>query len=326
MTLKPFVINQTDLTFLLQQVTFQPLFDLSGNAMVNWNGTDPVMDRNGVIIDLTGLSAEQAIALYGIGFPSAVAPVGVRDVTGYHNNLFGTQADWGTVDQVFRRDIAADFDNYIRNPLATAKVTIDPDTFDLKITYLNGSPDVIIPASVYATLVDITTIKQITLNAAATNVTFTQDSGVKLPAINLSLVSDYAAAMAGQVAAPNYATSVSADGSVISQANVVDATPRMISRTITTADVNLLKDAAGHYVEWRPDQYASDAVYKALIDGSGVNIAQLVVGAKIVAPFDVLAELVDAHGAPLVWALNAGDNPTMNYVSSGIYAGRHCIH
>jgi Ca2+-binding RTX toxin-like protein len=317
MTLKPFVINQTDLTFLLQQVTFQPLFDLSGNAMVNWNGTDPVVDRTGAIIDLTGLSAAEAIALYGIGFPSAVAPVGVRDVTGYHNNLFGTQADWGTVDQIFRRDIAADFDNYVKNPLATATVSIDPDTFALTINYADPLKiDVVIAQSVYAPLVDITTIKQITLNAAATSVTFTQDNGVKLPTINLMAVLNFAAAMTGEVAAPNFVTSVSADGSVISQANVVDATPRMITRTITTADVNLLKDAAGHYVEWRADQYASDPVYKALIDGSGVNIAQLVEGAKIVAP----------AGLALVWDPTA-DSASIVYKSLLTFiAGTGTLH
>ncbi len=42
--------------------------------------------------------------------------IGIRDVSGLHNNLFGTQADWGAVDVPFRRDIAADFTNYVTSP------------------------------------------------------------------------------------------------------------------------------------------------------------------------------------------------------------------
>jgi hypothetical protein len=36
--LKPFVINQTDLDFILSQLNFLPLFDAAGNAIILWDG------------------------------------------------------------------------------------------------------------------------------------------------------------------------------------------------------------------------------------------------------------------------------------------------
>ncbi len=40
-SLKPFVLNLDDLNFLLKHVTFRPLFDASGNALIAWDGTGP---------------------------------------------------------------------------------------------------------------------------------------------------------------------------------------------------------------------------------------------------------------------------------------------
>jgi Ca2+-binding RTX toxin-like protein len=57
-----------------------------------------------------------AIAAYGVGFPSVTAPIGIRDVSGFHNNLFGTQAQWGMVDVPFERSVPADYGNYVTTP------------------------------------------------------------------------------------------------------------------------------------------------------------------------------------------------------------------
>lgn len=121
--LKPFVINLNDLAFLLEQVNFVPLFDAQGNAVVNWDGTTPVYDtHNNLLSDGSGNAAANVQALgridpitgsYVAGFPDVSAPIGVRDVTGFHNNLFGTQADWGAVDVPFVRQIPADYSNYV---------------------------------------------------------------------------------------------------------------------------------------------------------------------------------------------------------------------
>ena len=103
---KPFVINLNDLAFLLQQVNFTPLFNAGGDAIVDWNGTTPVYDSKGQLIDLTGLDQNAAWAAYGHGFPSVSSFVGIRDVSGLHNNLFGTQQFWGAVDVPFSfRDV-----------------------------------------------------------------------------------------------------------------------------------------------------------------------------------------------------------------------------
>ena len=220
-TLKPFSINLADLTFLLAQVNFHPMFDapVNGNAVVDWNGTSTVYDALGNPYDLTGLNQQQAWAAYGHGFPSVSAPIGIRDVTGYHNNLFGSQADWGSVDVPFRRDIPADYSNYVTSPGA------------------------------------------------------------------------------------NYATTVNGSG-VVTQSSVIDYMPRIISNTITTAGVNLLKDGSGHYVAWDSARYANDSAYHQLIVDSGVDTATLVEGAKIVAPVTTEIAVLDAHGAPVIWSLS----------------------
>jgi Ca2+-binding RTX toxin-like protein len=229
--LKPFVINLNDLAYLLAQVNFVPLFDAStnGNGIV---GFDPAaMDAwdakgNKVWDHLThtgsyaGTPLTNAnVSLLGSGFPQVSAPVGIRDVTGYHNNLFGTQADWGMVDVPFVRQIAADYSNYVTTPGAD---------------YTLGS-------------------------------------------------------------------------------SVTDYMPRIISRTITTAGVNLLQDANGHFVEWSAAQYASDTAYQALVDAAGVDTSKLVEGAKIVAPLNTEVAVLDANGDPLIWSQTT-------YLSSMAYA------
>ncbi|MGL4395241.1 MAG: peroxidase family protein, partial [Hyphomicrobium sp.] len=225
--LKPFVINVNDLVYLLAQVNFHPMFDALGNGVVDWDGVTQVFDGRGVAYDITGMTQQQAWDAYGHGFPQVSSPIGIRDVTGLHNNLFGSQADWGAVDVPFRRDIPADFSNYVTSPGA------------------------------------------------------------------------------------NYATSVDGNG-VVTQSSVIDYMPRIISSTITTAGVNLLKDSGGHFVEWNAARYASDNAYQMLVNTSGVDISQLVEGAKIVAPSNTEIALLDGNGDPVVWLLS-------NYQASMVY-------
>lgn len=229
-TLKPFVINLNDLKFLLEQVGFVPLFDAAsnGNGLVAFTGATDAWNAKGVKLwDATTqtltVEAEAlgfaSLADLGTGFPHVSSPIGVRDVSGLHNNLFGTQSDWGAVDVPFRRDVAADFTNYVATPGAD---------------YTPG-------------------------------------------------------------------------------ANVIDMMPRIISRTITTAGVNLLRDGTGAFVEWDAALYGSDAAYAAVIDASGVTTANLVEGAKIVAPVTTEVAVLDANGAPLVWQ-------PADYLASAVYA------
>ena len=200
-TLKPFYLNSADLAYLLAQVSFVPLFDgpANSNGIVNfdpatmdaydargnllWDHLAQAGSYDGVILDANNVD------LLGLGFPQVSSPIGIRDVTGLHNNLFGDQSFWGSVDVPFRRDIPADFTKYVTSPGAD---------------YTPGS------------------------------------------------------------------------GTGSSGSDVLDYMPRIISQTITTASLNLLKDAQGHYVNWNKALYdaGTDLVYNTLIDNSGVDIMQ----------------------------------------------------
>lgn len=222
--LKPFYLNANDISYLLAQINFHPMFDAAGNAVVAWDGTSPVLDAQGNAYDLTGLSQQQAWDAYGHGFPSVSAPIGIRDVTGFHNNLYGTQAQWGTVGEAFVRLVPADYGNYITTPGA-----------------------------------------------------------------------NYADHSAGN--------------------EVIDMMPRIISRTITTGGVNLLKDVNGHFVTFDLALYNSSSTYKLFIDGAvgAANVVNLVDGAKVVAPLSTQVAVLDGNGDPLVWHQT-------DYQLSGAYA------
>ena len=115
--LKPFYFNLSDLTFILDQLNFRPLFDADGNAIVNWDGTGAVHDASGALLADLG-SAGANIGAYGTSYSSTTAAQGLRDVTGYNNNLLLVHADWGAVDQPFWRTIPADFTSYLQ-PLSS---------------------------------------------------------------------------------------------------------------------------------------------------------------------------------------------------------------
>jgi Ca2+-binding RTX toxin-like protein len=242
--LKPFVINTNDLVYLLSQVNFVPLFDSSvkGNALIAFDGSVNAYSAKGVLLwdSVTHAVTADAVALgytslgdLGQGFPSVSAPIGIRDVTGFYNNLYGTQADWGNVDAPFVRLAPADFNNYVSQAVGGT-------------------------------------------------------AGVN---------------------AVSYAPGVS----------VIDLMPRIISRTITTGGVNLLTDGpngTGHYVVWDSALYAdlspAGIAYKALVDGAGVNTANLVEGVKIVAPVTTQVVTLDNNGDPLVYT-------AANYQASMLY-------
>jgi hypothetical protein len=127
--LNAFVINLNDITYLLAKVKFVLIFTpTNGNGIVSFDPmTMDAWDANGnKAWDHTSQTGSYAgvdlssanVSLLGSGFPQVSAPIGIRDVTGYHNNLFGTQADWGTVDVPFVRQIAADYANYVTTPSA----------------------------------------------------------------------------------------------------------------------------------------------------------------------------------------------------------------
>ncbi len=112
--LKPFVLNATDFAFLSSQTTFRPLFDVNHNAILNWDGIGPIYDGVGTLIwDGTGMSALDAVALYGTSYQTITDLDGIRDPSGNNNNLSGVHWQWGAVDQLFPRMAAANYTGYV---------------------------------------------------------------------------------------------------------------------------------------------------------------------------------------------------------------------
>ena len=179
---------------------FRSLFDALGNAIINWNGTGTVYDRNHVPI-VGGIvagdaAALAAIAAHGTSYQSVTDLAGLRDVTGLNNNLSLVNATWGSVDQIFTRSAAADYAHYspIMQGVAAAAYAAAKDYYG---KYSDGS------------VVDGTPIGVFNIGG--------------------TLNTDYTVAAGGSQAA--------ADGTAISIKNVVDYTPRMISLATTTAGV-----------------------------------------------------------------------------------------
>ncbi len=238
-SLKPFVLNLSDLGFLLRQVTFRPLFDQFGNAIINWDGTSAIFDDQGTQIwNGVGLTPAQAIAVYGASYAHTTELTGVRDVSGLNNNLLKINQTWGSVDQPFPRTVPADFADYMK--------PVDPAVAG-SYGALNGGFD---------------------LN-------FNQPGNQYAPMTN-------------------YAVTFNPTGAPIIQ-NVVDYTPRMISRTTTTGGATPLLDVQGHIVNWDPALYASSTppglAYKAMIVASGVDISGLIDGAAVITDYGLLEAL-----------------------------------
>ena len=238
-SLKPFVLNLDDLNFLFDQVTFRPLFDAAGNLIFGWDGTQAIYDSSDVgthtqlspALDPNSATFATdfaaAVALYGQSYASTTDLSGVRDVTGLNNNLLQVHATWGTVDQPFSRTVAANFLDYVK-PLADPNPGVD--------------------------------------NAGIYYGDKTFAASLSTPASNyLTTVAVDGALNDGNASTTDIAVGNGQFGHV-TQASVIDYTPRMISQTITTAGVTMLTEGdlgfagpnAKHIVYNTP--YLSDGV------------------------------------------------------------------
>ena len=230
--LKPFQFNINDLNFIRDQIAFRPLFDMAGNAIVNWNGMGAIYDAKGVQYISAGLSADAAIAKFGSSYISVTESQGLRDVTGANNNLVLVNKFWGAVDQPFLQTVAPDFSQYIK-PLAASQA----DAFYAQQTF--GSSN---------------------------------------------------------LGPTDYLKTAAQVGGAAGTGDVVDYTPRMISRIITTGGSTPLQDDAvlhpvdgGQVLHWSASRYLTDLAYKTVIDAKIPTTAGLIEGAAITTDPGILA-------------------------------------
>lgn len=203
--LKSFPFTNLDMQFMKRQIDFRPLFSAAGDPIINWNGVGAIYDATGALVwDGLGLSPADAVAEYGISFPTYTSSIGLRNLDGLYNNLF--HYTWGNTNLPFLQRTQISYDSYVK-PLSAS----DPNAFYGKKF------------------------------ATAQNADYTK-------------IGDNLA-----TADVNEATSVQ---------NVVDYTPRMISRLVTTAGVtfNTAGDGTTHLAK---DQsgYTSVQDYGQLLGG-----------------------------------------------------------
>ncbi|RFC62254.1 hypothetical protein DYI37_17265 [Fulvimarina endophytica] len=122
-SLKPFVINATDIRFLTDQVGFLPLFDAQGRIIVAWDGVGPVFDFSGNPYAEQG-SPQANLAKWGQSYQNFTDLSGTRDVSGYWNNLAPLLAHYGDTGQLFPRMMTADYSGYLVQ--VTGNPTIGP--------------------------------------------------------------------------------------------------------------------------------------------------------------------------------------------------------
>ena len=212
--LKPFLFNGTDISFLLSQVTFRPLFDANGVPIVGWDGTTVIYDINGKLLydpahpadySVTGnigvtdplIFAANAVAFFGSSYDSTTDASGLRNVSGLMNNLISGQSHWGQADLPFMRMIPADFQDYLK-------------------TYAVGES-----GATYGNLFETAEYAyDLTRHYVPTSV---------------------------RVMHTDYTTLQNPDGT-INQQSVVDYTPRMISLDTTTGGVTYLTDGNGKII------------------------------------------------------------------------------
>ncbi len=202
--LRSYQINGNDLSFLLSQVSFKPLFDKNGVPIINWLGNSAIYDINGVKLydpndsafnAAQGLSSinsiSAALTYFGSSYDSVTDASGLRNVSGLANNLTQGQSHWGQADTPFIRLVKADFNSYIK-------------TYAPNATGASYGNDFAAGKTAYDSLGNAHTTTARTM-------------------------------------ATDYSTTKGVNGAVV-QKSVVDYTPRMISLLTTTAGVTYEKD------------------------------------------------------------------------------------
>jgi Ca2+-binding RTX toxin-like protein len=258
-TLKPFVINQSDLDFLLAQVTFLPLFDVGGNAIIGWDGTGAVYDKYGTklwdpaggyvyhgktltsanvvamltglpLFDISGLEITTTFTNTMVAYDSHGTKVWDPVATGgyaYH----GTALNAGNLVSVLGHSYASVTDlaglrdpSGLNNNLNLVHATWG--TVDQPFTHTDATPnqplgDVKPKFDGYVQAVDPVALG----SYGATHGGF--DLSIAAPGVQYAAATDYKVTFTGNTPTIN---------------NVVDYTPRMISQTVTTGGVTMLTE------------------------------------------------------------------------------------
>jgi hypothetical protein len=269
--LKPFAINQTDIQFILDQIGFIPLFDATGNAIINWNGTGKVYDsKQNVLWDPaaapgtysyhnTVLTSANVLDILKTSYQSTTDLAGLRDVSGLNNNLSKVNAAYGAVDQIFTRSAAADYVHY--SPI------------------MQG-----VAAAAYAAAKNYYT-------------SYATDPANAVPDFRFNANKiDYKIASGG--------SQVDAHGNPITILNVVDYTPRMISLTTTTAGV-VYDTWANHQLVAGTILYTSSGT--PILNWNGIGAIYNSTGGII---WDGVSSFtgVNGLGQPVTWTNTDSDN------------------
>ena len=135
--LKPFLIDLADVAFILYQVTFPTIkiirYDASGAAIFGY------VDKSGNTHELGPIGAfDPTLVIYDNpsdptdplnNLPLYNGPrdyQGLRNVTGFLNNLIDGQQTWGATDSLFLRLVPHDYSHYVQENLANAALNPRP--------------------------------------------------------------------------------------------------------------------------------------------------------------------------------------------------------
>ncbi len=268
-TLKPFAFNLSDLNFLLQQITFLPLFDAAGGVFNQeknpWNGLVAVFDKDGTKLwGPTGGYIFHGTALTAANVVGALAGVQLYDKNGYllaafdgnsaAYDVYGTKLwDQNLNGGFVYHGTALDGGNGATNNLFTvlgqsyASPTEAAGLRDISGHYNNLGAGNAAWGAADQPFLHMTDGIPTAANLHGTPIGPNYLDYVKTVDAT-SLDAFWGAKTFGSAAlstpATDYTVTVDATGTQMS--NVVDYTPRMISLTTTTGGVTYALDAQNH--------------------------------------------------------------------------------
>ena len=119
--LKRFTLNQNDISFLEQQVTFPTIhvvgYNTAGEPLYGYSGSDGNVHVLGILGSFNPLDIPAGETRW---YNGARDPIGLRDVSGHFNNLTQDGQAWGSFGQNFIRLTHSDYTHYVHQNLGNA--------------------------------------------------------------------------------------------------------------------------------------------------------------------------------------------------------------